>query len=92
MPGPEPVHEFVGRPDGPTQLCIVGEKFVGPENVVCVLRSLRRDRSVEDDAAGFLGKELGALDEVREVGLPERQQRSSRGIRDERRTRGDDVS
>jgi len=70
VPFPEHADELVGRRRAPPHLRLVGDELVGAEDVVGISGSGLGHLVVEHDPLGFVRRELGAFDEVREVGLP----------------------
>lgn len=63
--------ELLERRRDPHHLGPVGDDPERPEDVVRILGTVLGNSTIEDDRRGFLDLELGALDEVREVGLEE---------------------
>jgi len=74
------VDELVRVCAGAQHLRRVRQQSVGADDVVSVLGAVGGNVPVEDDPGRFVNAELGALDEVGEVGLEERQELVPAGI------------
>lgn len=61
-------------------LLSVGDYAISPDDVVRTLRTLSGDEVVEHDLCGFVQRELGAFDEVREGRLIEGQYVTTTGV------------